>query len=53
MTQRISREQCVPKEGGLETRPYKAPDLCAASRKGDTRELPLRVKLRRTHIEQF
>jgi hypothetical protein len=36
----LSREQCVPKEGGLETRPYMPPDLCAASRKGDTRGLP-------------
>jgi hypothetical protein len=26
MTQRISREQCVPKEGGFETRPYKPAD---------------------------
>jgi hypothetical protein len=25
------RERCVPKKGGLETRPYKPPDLCAAS----------------------
>ena len=33
MTQRISREQCAPKEGGFETRPYKPRDLCLASQK--------------------
>jgi hypothetical protein len=31
MTQRISRERCVPKEGGFETRPYEPPD-CASLR---------------------
>ena len=38
MTRRISREWCVPKEGGFETRPYKPPDVCAASRKGTPSE---------------
>jgi hypothetical protein len=39
-TQRIPRERCVLKEGGFETRPYKPPDLCAASRQGDTAIAP-------------
>jgi hypothetical protein len=30
MTQRISRERSVPKEGGFETRPYKPPDCALA-----------------------
>ena len=34
-TQRTSRERCLPKQGGFETRPYKSPDLCAVSRKKD------------------
>src|ERR1700731_4471807 len=33
MTQRTSRERFLPKQGGFKTRPYKSPDLCAASRK--------------------
>jgi len=44
MTLRISREQCPPKEGGFETRPYKPPDLCAASRKAvDFRDSQARI----------
>jgi len=31
--QKISRELALPKLGGFETRPYRAPDLCTASRK--------------------
>ena len=33
ITRRMSREPCVPKRGGFETRPYEPPDLGAASRK--------------------
>src|SRR5580704_5987067 len=33
MTQTTSRERFPPKQGGFKTRPYKSPDLCAASRK--------------------
>jgi hypothetical protein len=33
MTRTISRERRLPKQGGFETRPYKSPNLCAASRK--------------------
>jgi len=31
MTQKISRELTLLTQGGFETRPYKSPDLCAAS----------------------
>src|ERR1700722_4173967 len=33
MTPRTSRKRFLPKQGGFKTRPYKSPDLCAASRK--------------------
>jgi hypothetical protein len=45
MTHRISRERCLPQQGGFETRPYKLADLCALSRKKDplsTHGLPVR-----------
>ena len=33
VTRTTSRERRLPKQGGFETRPYKSPNLCAASRK--------------------
>jgi hypothetical protein len=42
----------VPKEGGFETRPYMPPNLCAASRKEDTRgPLSGRKRTFRGHFE--
>ena len=46
MTQRTSGERFLPKQGGFETRPYKSPDLGAASRKRILRRGAGRAPLR-------